>query len=44
MDAMGISGIPRFLLIGKDGRFISTDAERPSDENIVGILNAAIAQ
>lgn len=44
MDAMGISGIPRFIIIGKDGRFISTDAARPSNENIDIILNEATAQ
>lgn len=42
MDAMGINGIPRFLLIGKDGKFISHDAARPSSENITEILNSAI--
>lgn len=42
MNAMGINGIPRFLLIGKDGKFINPDAERPSNENIKEILNSAI--
>lgn len=43
MNAMSIAGIPRFLLIGRDGRFISTDAERPSNKDIDTILNEAIA-
>ena len=42
MNAMGITGIPRFLLIGKDRKFISVDAERPSNEKIADTLNAAI--
>lgn len=42
MNAMGISGIPRFLLIGKDCKLIYPDAARPSDENIKDILNSAI--
>lgn len=42
--AMSINGIPRFLLIGHDGRFIAVDAMRPSNENIVATLNAAIAE
>lgn len=42
MDAMGINGIPRFLLIGKDGKFINPDAARPSSEDIDQILNSAI--
>ncbi len=44
MNAMGITGIPRFLLIGKDRKFISVDAERPSNEKIAEILNAAIGK
>ena len=44
MNAMGIMGIPRFLLIGKDRKFISVDAERPSNEKIAEILNAAIGK
>lgn len=42
MEAMTIRGIPRFLIIGPDGRFISTNAKRPSDETIDSTLNAAI--
>lgn len=40
--AMGITGIPRFILIGADGKLIAPDAARPSDANIDEIINAAI--
>ncbi|MDE5916359.1 MAG: TlpA family protein disulfide reductase, partial [Duncaniella sp.] len=43
MNAMSISGIPRFLLIGKDGKFIAIDAARPSNADIDTILNYAIS-
>ena len=43
MNAMSISGIPRFLLIGKDGKFIAVDAARPSNADIDTILNDAIS-
>lgn len=43
MNAMSISGIPRFLLIGKDGKFIAIDAARPSNADIDTILNDAIS-
>lgn len=43
MNAMSISGIPRFLLIGKDGKFIAVDAARPSNAEIDTILSKAIA-
>lgn len=42
-DKVGISSIPRFLLIGPDGKFINCDCARPSDENIEFILKKAIA-
>lgn len=41
-ETMGITGIPRFMIIGTDGKFISPDASRPSDSNIDDILNNAI--
>lgn len=44
LDAMSIHAIPRFLLIGRDGRIIAVDAARPSNKEIENILNAAIAQ
>lgn len=42
-DKVGINTIPRFLLIGPDGKFINGDCARPSDENIEDILNRALA-
>lgn len=41
-DKVGINTIPRFLLIGPDGKFINSDCARPSNENIENILNNAI--
>jgi thiol-disulfide isomerase/thioredoxin len=35
-----ISGIPRFILVGKDGVLISSDAPRPSSSEIRPLLNA----
>jgi thiol-disulfide isomerase/thioredoxin len=43
MKPYKISGIPRFILVGKDGRLISADAPRPSDDNeIRTMLNSAL--
>ncbi len=42
-DKVGINTIPRFLLIGPDGRFIDGDCTRPSNGNIENILNKAIS-
>lgn len=42
LDAMAIHSIPRFVLVGADGRILKIDAERPSNENIDAILNSAI--
>lgn len=35
-----INGIPRFLLIDKDGKIISVSAPRPSDSEIVDFINS----
>lgn len=44
MNAMGISGIPRFIIIGKDGRIFRADAPRPSSvDKITADLKAAMA-
>ncbi len=40
---VGINAIPRFLLIGPDGKFITGNCARPSNENIQDILEIAIA-
>lgn len=42
LEAMSINAIPRFLLIGKDGRLIAVNATRPSAEDIDQILNKAL--
>ncbi len=39
-----ISGIPRFILIGKDGNIINDNAPRPSSSEIRPLLNAALAR
>jgi len=44
-DLMGpykIKGIPRFILVGKDGKLILADAPRPSSGEIRAILNDAL--
>lgn len=40
----GITGIPRFILVGKDGSLIEKDAPRPSSSEIRATLNAALKQ
>lgn len=42
MSAMGIQGIPRFILLDSEGRFIQNDAVRPSSDNIDSVLNETI--
>jgi len=42
MTSMGIQGIPRFILLDAEGRFIQNDAVRPSSDNIDAVLNEAI--
>ena len=37
-----ISGIPRFILIGKDGKLVSGDAPRPSSKEIRPMLDQAL--
>ena len=37
-----ISGIPRFIIIGKDGKIIDANAPRPSSKEIAGLLENAI--
>ena len=39
-----ISGIPHFILVGKDGNIINDDAPRPSSDEIRPMLNAALAR
>lgn len=42
-QALAINGIPRFILIGADGKLINPDAPRPSAPDIDSILSQAIA-
>lgn len=44
LDAMSIHSIPRFIIVGADGKIKELNAERPSNENIDAILNDAIAK
>ncbi|MCD8186897.1 MAG: thioredoxin family protein [Rikenellaceae bacterium] len=37
-----ITGIPRFILVGKDGNLIYADAPRPSSPEIRTVLNHAL--
>lgn len=37
-ELYNINGIPRFMLIGKDGKIITVDAPRPSDENVADYI------
>ncbi len=37
-----ITGIPRFMLVGKDGSLIYMDAPRPSSSEIRAVLNDAL--
>lgn len=41
-DKVGINTIPRFLLVGADGRFINADCARPSAKDIDDILEKAM--
>ena len=34
-----VRSIPRFMIFDKNGRIISINAARPSDENIIEVLN-----
>jgi thiol-disulfide isomerase/thioredoxin len=40
LDTYKIMGIPRFILVGRDGTLISADAPRPSSPEIRPLLNA----
>jgi thiol-disulfide isomerase/thioredoxin len=42
MEPYNIMGIPRFILVGKDGKVIFADAPRPSSSEIRAILNDAL--
>lgn len=42
MKPYKVSGIPRFILVGKDGKLIFADAPRPSSDELRTILNSAL--
>jgi thiol-disulfide isomerase/thioredoxin len=42
MKPYKITGIPRFILVGKDGKLVSADAPRPSDDEIKPMINSAL--
>lgn len=42
MDEWGISGIPRFIMIDRDGKIYAADAARPSDKDIIETLEKAM--
>lgn len=44
LDAMGINAIPRFIIVGRDGKIISVDAARPSNKDIEKTLNEALGK
>lgn len=39
-----VRGIPRFILVGKDGKLVAADAPRPSSEEIRPLLKKVLAQ
>ena len=44
MDPYKIAGIPRFILVGKDGNIVSPDAPRPSSQEILPLLKSLARQ
>ena len=42
MDAWGISGIPRFIMLDRNGRIFAADAIRPSSEDVVATIEAEL--
>ncbi|MDR1882931.1 MAG: TlpA family protein disulfide reductase [Prevotella sp.] len=44
MKPYKISGIPRFILVGKDGKLVMADAPRPSSTEIKDLLDSVLKQ
>jgi thiol-disulfide isomerase/thioredoxin len=44
MEPYGIMGIPRFILVGKDGTIFMSNAPRPSSGEIRAVLNEAVSR
>ena len=42
MEAWGIGGIPRFIMLDRDGRIFAADAMRPSDEQVIATIEAEL--
>jgi thiol-disulfide isomerase/thioredoxin len=42
MSAFGIGGIPRFIMLDKEGNIFDPDAKRPSDEGIADLIQSKI--
>jgi len=42
VKAFGINAIPRFLLIGPDGKVIKADAARPSSTQLIELLDTLL--
>lgn len=42
IKAYGINAIPRFILIGPDGKVIKADAPRPSSSLLVELLDSLV--
>lgn len=42
MKAMGITGIPRFIMLDKEGRIYEADAIRPSNEKIIETIESLL--
>lgn len=44
LEDMSINSIPRFVIVGADGRILSANAARPSDKDIATVLDAALTR
>lgn len=44
LEDMSINSIPRFVIVGADGRILSVNAARPSNKDITTVLDAALAR
>ena len=42
MSNWGIGGIPRFIMLNKEGRIVQSDAPRPSDEKLIEMINTQL--
>lgn len=42
MEAWGIGGIPRFIMLDKEGKIFAADALRPSDDKLIGTIESQL--